>query len=49
MDIIRSETPWRESLAKSLTEIPGKTGGETLGETFRAKESRRESRIGLYA
>ena len=46
-----------KSLAKSLTESLGdnlsKTHSETLGESFHAKasrvESRRESRIGLYA
>ena len=31
------------------SEILGETLGETVGETFRAKKSRRESWIGLYA
>ena len=41
----RKKTRLGESLAETLDE----TCGETVGETFRAKKSRRESRIGLYA
>ena len=53
MHIIRSatlgETFWRESPTNSLAECLGKTLGKTVDETFCAKNSRRESRIGLYA
>ena len=38
-----------KSFANSLTESLGKPLGKILGESFCAKKSRQESRIGLYA
>ena len=38
-----------KSLAQSLAETLGESFDETVDETFRAKKSRRESRVGLYA